>query len=139
METSVTNPFPVDHSPDAAENQVHTFKAALLRHLLFTFAHDPVTATSSHWWLATCMAVRDKALAQSFQTMRQHRKQHVRRVHYLSLEYLMGRLLENNLRNTGLYEAAECALGEMGQSLETIINQEPDMGLGNGGLGRLAA
>jgi starch phosphorylase len=51
----------------------------------------------------------------------------------------MGRLLENNLRNTGLYDAARQALRELGQDLEDIINREPDMGLGNGGLGRLAA
>jgi starch phosphorylase len=63
----------------------------------------------------------------------------VRRVHYLSLEYLMGRLLENNLRNTALYDSAKEALTDLGQDLETIINREPDMGLGNGGLGRLAA
>jgi starch phosphorylase len=85
------------------------------------------------------MAVRDRALAQSFKTMRTHRKSNVRRVNYLSLEYLMGRLLENNLRNTGLYEPARQALRELGQDLEDIINREPDMGLGNGGLGRLAA
>jgi starch phosphorylase len=85
------------------------------------------------------MAVRDRALAQSFKTMSAHRDKNVRRVNYLSLEYLMGRLLENNLRNTGLYEATRQALRELGQDLETIINREPDMGLGNGGLGRLAA
>jgi starch phosphorylase len=139
MDTPASSPAAPAHHHSGAENQTQTFKAALLRHLLFTFAHDPVTATSSHWWLATCMAVRDKALAQSFQTMRQHRRQNVRRVHYLSLEYLMGRLLENNLRNTGLYQAAQESLAELGQNLDTIINQEPDMGLGNGGLGRLAA
>ncbi|HSI61846.1 MAG TPA: glycogen/starch/alpha-glucan phosphorylase [Candidatus Saccharimonadia bacterium] len=122
-----------------AYNDAEAMKASIRNHLLFTLAHDPQTATKMHWWWATCMAVRDRALAQSFKTMRTHRSKNVRRVHYLSLEYLMGRLLENNLRNTALYDSAKEALTDLGQDLEAIINREPDMGLGNGGLGRLAA
>lgn len=121
------------------QNDVQSLKLSIRNHLLFTLAHDPSTARRPHWWVATCMAVRDRALAQSFKTMRTHRDKNVRRVNYLSLEYLMGRLLENNLRNTGLYEPAKQALSELGQDMESIINREPDMGLGNGGLGRLAA
>jgi starch phosphorylase len=120
-------------------NDAQALKLSILHHLMFTLAHDPSTARRPHWWVATCMAVRDRALAQSFRTMRTHRNKNVRRVNYLSLEYLMGRLLENNLRNTGLYEPAQQALKELGQDLDSIINREPDMGLGNGGLGRLAA
>lgn len=118
---------------------IQSLKEAISNHLLFTLAHDPNTAQIRHWWVATCLAVRDRALATSFKTMANHRKQNVRRVHYLSLEYLMGRLLENNLRNMGLYDPAKSALAELGQDLEAIVNREPDMGLGNGGLGRLAA
>lgn len=121
------------------QNDAQSLKLSIRNHLLYTLAHDPSTARRPHWWVATCMAVRDRALAQSFKTMRTHRNSNVRRVNYLSLEYLMGRLLENNLRNTGLYEPARQALRELGQDLEDIINREPDMGLGNGGLGRLAA
>ncbi len=120
-------------------DDVQSLKLSIRNHLLFTLAHDPTTARRPHWWVATCMAVRDRALATSFKTMRTHRKTNVRRIYYLSLEYLMGRLLENNLRNTGLYEPAKLALAELGQDLESIVNREPDMGLGNGGLGRLAA
>ncbi len=127
-------PAPLDDAELAA-----SLKASIRNHLLFTLAHDPTTARRAHWWTATCMAVRDRALAISFKTMAAHRSKNTRRVNYLSLEYLMGRLLENNLRNTGLYDAAKSALGELGQDLETIINEEADMGLGNGGLGRLAA
>lgn len=134
--TPTTDNEPLDLT---AYNDAEAMKASIRNHLLFTLAHDPQTATKMHWWWATCMAVRDRALAQSFKTMRTHRSKNVRRVHYLSLEYLMGRLLENNLRNTALYEPARDALTELGQDLETIINREPDMGLGNGGLGRLAA
>ncbi len=122
-----------------SEDHARAMKASIRHHLLFTLGHDPSTANRAHWWVATCMAVRDRALATSFKMMAAHRAQNVRRINYLSLEYLMGRVLENNLRNTGLYDAAQSALGEMGQDLDAIINEEPDMGLGNGGLGRLAA
>ncbi len=131
-----TSDKPFDVHPD---DQVNAMKASIRNHLLYTLAHDPNTARKPHWWWATCMAVRDRALAASFKMMRAHREKNVRRVNYLSLEYLMGRLLENNLRNTGLYEPAKLALEEMGQDIDTILNKEPDMGLGNGGLGRLAA
>src|SRR5690606_1913653 len=66
-------------------------------------------------------------------------KQNARRLYYLSLEYLMGRLMENNLHNTGLFEEAQIALKELGVEWEDIRESEVDMGLGNGGLGRLAA
>jgi len=123
----------------STKNDVASLKQSIENHLLFTLGHSPTTAGPQHWWIATCLAVRDRALATSYKAMAAHRKQNVRRVNYLSLEYLMGRLLENNLRNTDLYENTQYALAELGQDLETIINREPDMGLGNGGLGRLAA
>jgi len=121
------------------QDQTRALKESICNHLRFTTAHDPSTASRQHWWVAVCMAVRDRALATSFNAMRAHRAQNVRRVHYLSLEYLMGRLLENNLRNTGLYDPTKQVLAEMGQDLDAVLNKEPDMGLGNGGLGRLAA
>ncbi len=121
------------------ENTVPALKESIAHHLLYTLGHSPATAGLQHWWIATCLAVRDRALGTSFKAMAAHRKANVRRVNYLSLEYLMGRLLENNLRNTGLYDLAKEALAEMGQDVEAIVNREPDMGLGNGGLGRLAA
>lgn len=121
------------------QNDVASLKKSIESHILFTLGHSLATAQSQHWWIATCLAVRDRALSTSFKAMKEHRKLNVRRVHYLSLEYLMGRLLENNLRNTGLFDAAKDALAEMGQDIEGLINKEPDMGLGNGGLGRLAA
>jgi len=121
------------------KNDSASLKKSIESHLLFTLGHSLSTAQSQHWWIATCLAVRDRALASSFKAMAEHRRLNVRRVHYLSLEYLMGRLLENNLRNTGLYDTAKVALAELGQDLEGIVNKEPDMGLGNGGLGRLAA
>ncbi|GBL43481.1 glycogen phosphorylase, brain form [Verrucomicrobiota bacterium] len=85
------------------------------------------------------MAVRDQILERYIATQGEHAGKNVRRVYYLSLEYLMGRVLGNNLVNLGLRDVATHALAELGQDLEAIADEEADMGLGNGGLGRLAA
>lgn len=114
-------------------------KKAIEHHLRFTLAQGVESASRRDWWIATCMAIRDRSFEISSRTKEMHRAQNVRRIYYFSLEYLMGRLLENNLRNLGLYEIARDALAEMGQDLGRILEAEPDMGLGNGGLGRLAA
>ena len=123
----------------AADPQVTVFRDAILRHLKSTFARDRVTATRNDWWMATCMAARDQMLARYIDTQAQHASKNVRRVYYLSLEYLMGRVLTNNLVNLQLRDVATEALAELGQDLEKVADEEADMGLGNGGLGRLAA
>lgn len=124
--------FDVSHS-------VEGMKRSILNHMRYTFAHHPATAPVSDWTNATSLAIRDRILDQAARSRDMHREQNVRRVYYLSLEYLMGRLLENNLRNTDTWEIAKEALKELGQDIDEIVNAEPDMGLGNGGLGRLAA
>jgi starch phosphorylase len=123
----------------AADSQITAFRDAILRHLKSTFARDRVTATRNDWWMATCMAARDQMLERYIDTQAQHASKNVRRVYYLSLEYLMGRVLTNNLVNLQLREAATAALADLGQDLEALADEEADMGLGNGGLGRLAA
>ena len=123
----------------AADSPVAVFRDAILRHLKSTFARDRVTATRNDWWMATCMAARDQMLERYIDTQAQHASKNVRRVYYLSLEYLMGRVLTNNLVNLQLRDVATEALAELGQNLENIADEEADMGLGNGGLGRLAA
>ena len=115
------------------------FRDAILRHLKSTFARDTTTATKNDWWLATCMAARDLMLERYIATQAVHSAKNVRRVYYLSLEYLMGRVLSNNLVNMRVRKAATAALKSLGQDLEAIADEEADMGLGNGGLGRLAA
>lgn len=124
--------FNLDHS-------VGGMKRSIVNHLRYTLAHDPETACRSDWWNAVCLAVRDRILDRSSETRVTHREGNVRRVYYLSMEYLMGRLLENNLRNTGLWDETKAALEELGRDLDSLVDEEPDMGLGNGGLGRLAA
>jgi glycogen phosphorylase len=115
------------------------FKQAILRHLTYTLARDTHTAQARDWWIATAMAAREHILARLIVTQGVHNEQNVRRLYYLSLEYLMGRLMENSLYNSGQFEVAVAALRELGIDFQTIREQEVDMGLGNGGLGRLAA
>jgi starch phosphorylase len=111
----------------------------ILRHLTSTLARHPSTATSRDWWIATALSVRDTIHERLIATQAVHNEQNVRRIYYFSLEYLMGRLFGNNLLATGLLGAAEAALKGLGQDFEKIRESEVDMGLGNGGLGRLAA
>jgi starch phosphorylase len=127
------------HLAPGALTDTAKFKQAILRHLTYTLARDQGSATPRDWWIATASAVREQVLARLLATQAVHNKENVRRLYYLSLEYLMGRLMENNLQNTGLTEAARTALAELGVNLEELTETEFDMGLGNGGLGRLAA
>jgi starch phosphorylase len=118
---------------------VEDLKTSILNHLKFTLARDTETATQRDWWIATCHAVHDRVLERFIRTMAVHNRDNVRRVYYLSLEYLMGRMLRNNIWNAGLHDVARQALKQLNLSLDDLEEQEDDMGLGNGGLGRLAA
>jgi starch phosphorylase len=121
------------------DNSVEGMKQSILNHLRYTLAQEPSVAPPQDWWNAVCLSVRDRILDRSSQTRSAHQTLNVRRVYYLSLEYLMGRLLDNNLHNSGLWHTTQAALAELGQDLGPLLDTEPDMGLGNGGLGRLAA
>ncbi|AHF93844.1 glycogen phosphorylase [Opitutaceae bacterium TAV5] len=137
-------PSAVDSStPTASGNgsdvDATRIKNAILRHLTNTLGRDSHTATNRDWWLATAHAIREYIHCRLIATQGVHNRQNSRRLYYLSLEYLMGRLMENNLHNTGLYTQTLQALKELGIEWEAIRESEVDMGLGNGGLGRLAA
>ncbi|MGE9292743.1 MAG: glycogen/starch/alpha-glucan phosphorylase, partial [Puniceicoccales bacterium] len=120
-------------------DDVESIKTSIANHLRFSLARDTNTATSRDWWLATCYAVKDRILDRYITTQGVHNDENTRRVYYLSLEYLMGRLLENNLVSAGIYDSVKEALSELGLDFNKILDEEVDMGLGNGGLGRLAA
>jgi len=121
------------------ETTKESMKGSILNHLRYTLARHPESAAKDEWWTATCYAVRDRLLDRFMKTQEVHNEKKVRRAHYLSLEYLMGRLLVNNLHNAGLFEQTRDALTELGQDFNEIADEEADMGLGNGGLGRLAS
>ena len=114
-------------------------RQSILDHLHFTLARHENDATQDEWWLATCHAIKDRLLDRFMKTQREHNKSQVRRAYYLSMEYLMGRLLTNNLYNSGYHDMVREVLTDLGQDFDAIVDVEPDMGLGNGGLGRLAA
>jgi hypothetical protein len=107
------------HLAPGALTDTAKFKQSILRHLTYTLARDQGSATPRDWWIATASAVREQVLARLLATQAVHNKENVRRLYYLSLEYLMGRLMENNLQNTGLTEAARTALAELGVRPET--------------------
>ncbi|MBT8386284.1 MAG: glycogen/starch/alpha-glucan phosphorylase, partial [Ignavibacteria bacterium] len=107
--------------------------------LEFRLVRDRITASGDDAYFALSLAVRDRLVRKWLRTQRQYYQQDVKRVYYLSLEYLMGRLLGNALINMDYYDECYKILKEDGYSLEEIRDYEHDMGLGNGGLGRLAA
>ncbi len=128
------------HNPHAsADAPVDKLRSLIQRHLVSTLARHAGSATPRDWWVATALAVRDTIHERMIATQAVHNAQNVRRIYYFSLEYLMGRLFGNNLLATGLLDTAKAALESLGQDFETIREAEVDMGLGNGGLGRLAA
>jgi glycogen phosphorylase len=114
-------------------------REAIITHLKFTLARDVVTATKRDWWMAVCEAVEDEVLLRFGDTMKRQNDADARRVYYLSLEYLMGRLLQNNIVNCGILDDVRSAIESLNLNWEDLVNEEFDMGLGNGGLGRLAA
>ena len=107
--------------------------------LEFRLIKDRITATGADAYFALSLAIRDRLVRKWLRTQHQYFQKDVKRVYYLSLEYLMGRLLGNSLINMDYYEECHNILKEDGYSLEEIREIEHDMGLGNGGLGRLAA
>jgi starch phosphorylase len=116
-----------------------TLKRAFLDHLLYTRSKTPRSATPLDVYFALAYTVRDRLVRPWLQTQRHYYKTNPKRVYYLSAEFLMGRMLSHNLMNLGIYELASKAFKRYGLSLADILEQEPDPGLGNGGLGRLAA
>ena len=109
------------------------------RHLYFSQAKSTSLATRHDYYMALALAVRDHLLRNWVETAEAYTQQGVRTAAYLSAEYLLGPHLDNNLVNLGLRAEAKAACQELGLDLDTLIACEPEPGLGNGGLGRLAA
>ena len=116
-----------------------TLKESILRHLHLTLARDVTSATKHDWWIAVSHAIRDRVLSRFMNTQHVHNRHNTRRMYYLSLEYLMGRLFNNFVYNSGLEGELDEALEQLGLDRCSLVVEEPEMGLGNGGLGRLAA
>ena len=108
-------------------------------HLKYELGRDRYTATKHNRYVALSRAIRDRLIDRWIDTQQAHHNDKVKRVYYLSLEFLMGRALGNNVINFKFQDSVEKALDELGIDWEELRDIEVDAGLGNGGLGRLAA
>ncbi|MEC5343789.1 glycogen phosphorylase [Brenneria populi] len=118
---------------------VEALKHSIAYKLMFAVGKDPAIATKHDWLNATLLAVRDRMVERWLRSNRAQLSQDVRQVYYLSMEFLLGRTLSNALLAMGLYDDLNAALDGMGLELDDLLQEENDPGLGNGGLGRLAA
>ncbi len=105
----------------------------------YILAKDQYSATTNDNYLAIALAIRDRVIERWIETQQNYHKSNAKRVYYLSMEFLIGRLFGNYIYNLGLEKETEKALQAMGMDLNVLREQEVDAGLGNGGLGRLAA
>ncbi|MFN3920246.1 MAG: glycogen/starch/alpha-glucan phosphorylase [Methylohalobius sp.] len=119
--------------------EIHSIKQALINHLIYSLGKDPVEARERDWFLALAYTVRDRLTLRWMETQRRYYLKSAKRLYYLSMEYLLGCSLINNLLNLGEYETFRQALEELGQDLDRLAEIEDEAALGNGGLGRLAA
>ena len=123
---------PVGVDPDSLRRSV-------ANRLFYTVGKDPIIAHDQDWYTALATVVRDRLVERWMDTTRRQYTQNVKRVYYLSMEFLIGRALTNSLMAVNLYQPFTQALKDMGIDIEETRELEPDAGLGNGGLGRLAA
>ncbi|MGB5711350.1 MAG: glycogen/starch/alpha-glucan phosphorylase, partial [Waterburya sp.] len=124
---------------DRTGTSLETIKRAFTDNLLYTQGKYESIAGLHDYYMALAYTVRERVIQRRIQTLKTHIKQDVKAVYYLSLEFLLGRQLGKNLLNLGLYDSTRQALLELGINLEELMAQEAEPGLGNGGLGRLAA
>ncbi|MFN4195954.1 MAG: glycogen/starch/alpha-glucan phosphorylase [Thermosynechococcus sp.] len=118
---------------------VETLKRAFVDNLHYIQGKDAMFATPYDYFMALAYTVRDRLLHRRIKTAQTYFEQDAKVVYYLSAEFLIGRLLLNNLINVGLYEQTKQAMADFGLDLNELMEREPEPGLGNGGLGRLAA
>jgi glycogen phosphorylase len=139
MESSLrTNPA-VQIEDERTGSSVEALKRGILENLFCVIGRDAEHASLIDYYMATAYTVRDRILARFLRTLHAYTQKDVRFASYLSAEYLMGPQLASNLLNLGLEAPVRQALRELGLDLDVLIDQEAEPGLGNGGLGRLAA
>src|SRR5580698_6302568 len=133
MSTQVESVTPASSSGPAY------WAASIERELRHQFAKGVANATPDELFRATAAALRPRIVDGLLETAARFRAADAKSVYYLSMEFLLGRSLRNNLQNLGLYDVVEQSLSEMGLRISDVLEAEPDAALGNGGLGRLAA
>ena len=115
------------------------FKESVKENVKFLYRKKLEEATQEQIFQAVCYTVKDVIIDNWLETQNAYKEQDPKTVYYMSMEFLMGRALGNNLINLTAYKEVKEALDELGLDLNVIEDQEPDPALGNGGLGRLAA
>ncbi|TPI38526.1 glycogen/starch/alpha-glucan family phosphorylase [Mesorhizobium sp. B3-1-9] len=134
MTSAMTIEAPVLDNPDPK-----TLAEEVLMSLKYRVGKDTTVATPYDWLTASIKVVRDRIVDHWMQATKEAYDQQEKRVYYLSLEFLIGRLMRDAFSNLGLMENMREALSSLGVDLDLIAGLEPDAALGNGGLGRLAA
>ena len=122
-----------------ARQTVSDIKTAIEGHLTYGLGKTVGEAKIHDWYIATVLAIRDRVTGRWLTIRPDNKRLRKKRVYYLSIEFLIGRLLRDALANLDLVEDTRAALADFGVDLEIVQNAEPDAALGNGGLGRLAA
>lgn len=136
MKTAKNNPGEVIVYKDMTKNGI---KLSFQTNREYALAKDQYTATLYDDFLATSIAIRDRLIERWIATQQRYHDENLKRVYYFSMEFLIGRLLNTNILNLGLWDQTKRALEELGLEMDQISEQELDAGLGNAGLGRLAA
>ena len=129
----------ITEQPRSLVPDVAALEESIQRHALYSLGKAWCDLSSRDRFAAVALAVRDRMLDLSLETEERYRQRDSKRLYYLSIEFLIGQSLANNLYNLGLREACRRALSNLGADLDQIEASEPDAALGNGGLGRLAA
>ena len=129
-----------DESPSEARSRdVAAMRDSIEQKLYYQVGKNRIAANNRDWYVSTALAVRDRVVDGWHRSTDTTYASGAKRVYYLSLEFLIGRQLRDNLSNLGLYDTVRVALEELGVDFDAIRAMEPDAALGNGGLGRLAA
>ena len=128
-------PFEYDH----LDNGVDALRKSIANRLVYSVGRDPRSATRRDWLFALFHAVRDRMMHRWRETLATAQDDDAKRVYYLSMEFLTGRALTNALLSVGILDEARTACTQLGVDFDSLIDLEADAGLGNGGLGRLAA
>ena len=118
---------------------VDSFREDIKQHLRYTLAKDKYSSTEWDNYRSVVLSVMDRLHDRWLNTQQRYYEDNEKRVYYISMEYLIGRLLDNMLVNLGMQDVAAEAMNEVGLDYDKVRNAEWDAGLGNGGLGRLAA
>jgi starch phosphorylase len=139
LTNSTANCTTIKVEDDRTGMSPETLKRAFLDNLFYIQGIDRSQASLYDYYVALSYTIRDRLLHRFLKTVDTYKKEKVKLVSYFSAEFLMGRHLGNNLVNLGIYDVVRDSLADLGLDMEEIIEQEPDPGLGNGGLGRLAA